>query len=125
MDYSEMSRPIGLPPRKFRLDPEAKQALGRVSPELAALQLRTLVSQVADIYPEETEKLRQKYEYPVDLTNMLEVLGIMDPVRLANQLHYADPKLDLQNLPKQDPLKVLEALLKMFTQSDRYQSCLP
>lgn len=125
MDYSEMSRPIGLPPRKFQLDPEARQALGRVSPELAWTQVRALVSHIREQYPEEAEQLRQKWEYPVDLSNLEEVLGAMNPVRGVNQLHEAAPNLDLQTLPKQQPLKVLEALFKMFMESDRYQSLRP
>jgi hypothetical protein len=54
-----------------------------------------------------------------------ELLELMNPVWAVNHLHYANESLNLQNIPKQKPLKVLESVLRMITVSDRYQGLLP
>jgi hypothetical protein len=70
------------------------------------------------------EKMRLKANYPVDPRNLAEVLGIMNPVRGVNQLHYPNENLSLTNVPKLPP-QLLKAVLKFLTDSDRYQVLLP
>jgi hypothetical protein len=110
---------------EYELDPEAKQALGRVSPELAWLQVKTLVQEAIQQEYDQAEEMRLQANYPVDLTDLTEVLEVMNPVRGVNQVHYANESLNLQHLPQQPPLKVLQALLNMLMNSDRYNSLLP
>src|SRR5689334_9881190 len=107
---------------KYQLDPEATQALGQKSPELVWLQVKTLVQQAIKQQFKESEAARQKANYPVDLRNLTEVLEVMNPVRGVNQLLYANPDLNLQTIPEQPPLKILQSVLKMMTDSDRYQA---
>jgi uncharacterized protein YfaS (alpha-2-macroglobulin family) len=114
--------PLPSPDQNFSLDPEAKQALGSVSPELAWLQVRTLVSQAVEKDLRKAENLRQTANYPVDLTNLLEVLGAFNPVRGVNLLHESNPTLNLQDLMKQSPLAVLNAVLKTLMTNDRHNS---
>ena len=121
-DYAAMSQPIGKP---FQLDPEARQALGRISPERAWLQVRTLVRQAIQEHYAEAEKMRLKANYPVDLTNLAEALEIGSPICGINHLHYANPDLKLTNIPKVPCLEVLQAVLNFLTVSERYQSFLP
>ena len=117
-----MSQPIGKP---FQLDPEARQALARVSPERAWLQVRTLVQQAIREHYEEAEKMSLKANYPVDLPNLAEALENGSPICGINHLHYANPDLKLTNIPKVPCLEVLQAVLNFLTVSERYQSLLP
>jgi hypothetical protein len=119
-----MSQPT-VQDRKYRLDPPAEFALGKVTPKLAWEQVQALVAQCLEEYYQAAEELRQRMNYPVDLRNLQEVLGITDPVRGINNLVYANPDLDLKNLPDQPPLEVLQAVLKMLTSSDRWNSLKP
>jgi hypothetical protein len=81
--------------------------------------------QCVEEYYQAAEELRLRYNLPVDLRNLQEVLGDFNPVRGVNELHYANPTLNLQNLPDQPPLKVLEAVLRVLMLSDRYQAPKP
>jgi hypothetical protein len=113
------------PPKKYTLDPEAKQALGKVSPELAWRQVQDkVVHLLEEDYREAVQEL-EAADYPVDLRSLVEVLAVGNPVRAVNNLHYANPNLNLQNLEKQNPLKVLRAVLKMLTSSDRWAAMKP
>lgn len=116
------SAPSPSPDQRFQLDPEARQALGSVSPALAWLQVRTLVSQAIETDLRRAEDLRETANYPVDLVNLLAVLGAFSPVRGVNLLHESNPTLNLQDLMKQNPLAVLNAILKTLTTNDRHNS---
>lgn len=113
------------PPRTFQLDPEAKQAIGKLSPELVWEQVKIMVQQAIQQYPQESEALRLKANFPVDLVNLMEVLGVMNPIRGVNQLHYANENLPLTKIPKLPLTEVLQAVLKFLTDSDRYQALEP
>jgi hypothetical protein len=108
--------------RKYRLEFATHAALGQVSPELAWEQLQTLVQQaIADEY-EGSESLRLRFNLPVDLTNLTELLAIMNPVCGMNEFHYINPRIPLRNLMSVNPLRALEAVLRIYTVSDRYQA---
>ena len=110
---------------KYRLDPPAKFALGKVTPQLAWEQVQALVAQCLEEYYQAAEELRQRMGLAVDLRNLQEVLGITNPVRGINNLHYSNPDLNLKALPEQPPLEVLQAVLKMLLNSDRWNSLKP
>jgi hypothetical protein len=122
-----MGSSVPLPNRdqQYQLDPEAKEALGKVSPELAWLEVKAMVQQAIQYPFKEAEDMRLTANYPVDLRNLTEVLEVGSPTRAINQLHYASPNLNLQQIMKQPPLKILESVLKMMTVSDRYNSLDP
>jgi hypothetical protein len=104
-----------------KLDPEASKALGSVSPQRAWRELLDVLARALENQPEESEALAQQMNLPGDLDDLLAILGQMDPVEGINQLHYASQNLDLQNLPKQTPLSILQAVLSMVLESDRWQ----
>ena len=101
---------------------DAQVALGKVSPQLAWLQLESLVNQAIEVEYEHSQELAEESNLPIDLTNLTEILAETNPVRGVNEFQYANPKFDLKNIPKQKPLEALKAVLKMLTESDRYQA---
>lgn len=105
-----------------QLEPLARQALGNVSPELAWEQIRTQVENAIENQEQESQQAAQKNGLPTDLTDLVENLGVINPARAINLFHYANPKFNLQQIAKQKPLDVLKAVLKMETQSDRFQA---
>lgn len=128
MDYSGASQKAAqqaAKPKHYNLDPEAKQKLGPVTPELAWEEVKTQVQNAIQNQYKESEALRLKANYPVDLRNLTEVLELIHPVRGVNNLHYANPSLNLQSLPKQPPLSILQAVLNMLTSSDRWAAGKP
>lgn len=103
------------------MSPE-RQNPTKVSPELAWSQVESMVLQANDQQYDEAEKLRLEMNYPVDLTDLSEVLAETKPERGIEELLYANPEFSLENIPKQKPLSVLKAVLTMLTMSDRYQA---
>ena len=110
--------------RQYRLDPEARQALGNLSPELAWLQIKTAVSRAIEYQFPEADKARQEANFPVDLRNLMEVLEVTNPVRAINNLVYRNPRLNLQTVEK-FPLEALKAVLRMLTSNDRWTALKP
>lgn len=106
--------------RKYVLEPEAKLALGKVSPELAWLQVRAQMDSVAELYSQAGEELLDYEGLEIDLFNLQELLGLMNPVQAINLLVYSNPDLDLRDLPKQPALQVLKAVLNLLN-CDRRQ----
>jgi hypothetical protein len=84
--------------------------------------VEALVQQAIEHQYEAAEKLRLEMNYPVDLTDLSEVLAETKPSRGIEELQYANQKFSLQNIPKQKPLEVLKSVLRMLTQSDHYQA---
>jgi hypothetical protein len=111
--------------QSYQLDPETSEALGPKSPELVWLEVKTLVQQAIQNQFRDSENLRREMNYPVDLRNLTEVLEVMNPVRGVNQLLYANPDLNLRQIPQEPPLKILQSVLRMMTASDRYQALQP
>jgi len=101
---------------------DAQAELRKVSPQLAWLQLQDLVARAIEEQYEQSQQLAQKMNLPGDLQDLLQFLGVEQPNEALSDFQYANPKFDLQNLPKQDPLKALQAVLKMLLESDRFQA---
>ena len=114
------------PPGEREPDPQltstAKLALGNLKPPAVAEQVRVLVGQAFEYQQDESQKLLESYNLPIDETNLTEVLELFNPVKLVNELLYATPELPVQHLMKQAPLKVLLSVVKMLTVSDHYAS---
>ena len=98
---------------KYRLTKQAKKALGKLSPELAWLQVGTMVAHVQEQYEEAGEELCRVHDLGEDLSDLLEWLESMDPVKGLNLLNNQVPDLNLRDIPHQAPLSVVEAVLKM------------
>ena len=113
--------------QRYSLEPPAREALGKVSPELAWEQVQAMLMQCVEEYYQAAEELRLRYNLPVDLRNLQELLGDwgLNPVRAVNELRYANPNFDLKDIPAQEPLKVLEAVLRMLMLNDRLQAPKP
>jgi hypothetical protein len=113
--------------RRDQLEPDAQAALGNVSPELAWLQIEAMLAQCVVEYYQAAEELRLRMNLPVDLTNLQELASDwkLSPVRAVNEFHYANPSFNLKDVPAQEPLKVLEALLRMLMLNDRLQAPKP
>ena len=97
-------------------------SLGKVSPELAWERVQDLVQQAIEMDYDQSQKLVEKYDLPIDLPNLKECLALMNPIQGCNHLHYINPELKLKDLMSQSPLKILEAVIRIYTVSDRYQS---
>ena len=109
----------------IQLDPEAKEALGDLSPVLVWSQVVNLVAHTFESYPDEADKLLEKYQPPVNQEWLYVALQHLDPVVGINNLVAvnSDPKLDLQNLLKSaSPPDVLENVLFMVTLSNKWLS---
>lgn len=101
------------------LDSEAEQALGMVSPELAWLQVGCRVWQFVDAYPDLAAAMGRKMDLQMDYEDLDVFLQEINPIAGINQLHYIQSDLNLQDLNHQPGVKVLEAVIEMFTISDR------
>jgi hypothetical protein len=110
-----------------QLEPDAQAALGKVSPELAWVQIEAMLMQCVEVYYQAAEELRLRYNLPVDLRNLQELAGDwgLNPVRAVNEFHYSNPSFGLRDIPEQPPLKVLEAVLRMLMLNDRLQAPKP
>jgi hypothetical protein len=102
-----------------RLDPEADEALGMVSPELAWLQVGYRVRQFVDAYPDLAATMGRAMDLQMDYEDLDVLLQEIDPIVGINQLHYIQSDLNLQDLDHQPGAKVLEGVIKIFTISDR------
>jgi hypothetical protein len=101
------------------LNPEAKQALGEISAEVAWLQVGGLVFQWTEAHRNEARKLCGPIDSRMDQWKMDEILRRINPVVGINQLHFSTPDLNLQDIPHQDPVEVLKALIRLLTISSR------
>jgi hypothetical protein len=111
------------PPKRHYLDPEAKEALGSVPPEVAWEQIHTLVFQAFEYQPGEAQKLMDEYQPPFrDQMSLDLALQHVDPVVGLNNFQYLNKKVDLRDVMKSKPLDVLEEVLRMITLSDKWQT---
>lgn len=85
-------------------------------------QLQNLVFQAFDRQPKEAEELMNKYQPPYhDQEDLSLALQHLDPKVGLENFEYLNKKVDLKNVMKAKPLDVLEEVLKMITQSDKWQ----
>jgi hypothetical protein len=106
------------------LEPEAKAALGDLSPLLVWSQVGNLVAHTFEAYPDEANKLLDKYQPPVNQGWLYVALQHLDPVVGINGFVEIndDPKLNLKDLMKSNPPDVLEKVLFMVTLSSKWLS---
>lgn len=119
MTYSSRSSKADRKSKEPKLDLEAKQALGNISPELLKTQLCSLVIQFVEEHWDQAEMLGREMALPMYYCDLQDLLEVSPPIPLVNQLHSADPNLNLQDLDHQQPLEVMKAVIKMFTTSER------
>lgn len=114
-----------------QLDPPAQQALGKLSPQDAWTLIVDKATTALELDPEKCEELAQELNLldqpddPLkiqDLSDLQEVIVGLDPVAGINHFHYMNPELNLQTIPDEPPLKVLRAVMLIFSQSDRWAS---
>ena len=109
--------------RKFTLDPEAKQALGRLQPKSMQTDLLCCLGNIQDRYEQagqELIRLAQWDDGKRSLDDLMVVVGSWDPIYLANQLIYINPDLNLSDLPHLPVLEPLKAILRVLTISSLY-----
>lgn len=109
-------------PGQPELTSAAKIALGKITPELAWEQIKTLAQKAIEDQHKESLAAATEQNLPIDLRNLSEVLGVTSPNKGINEFQYANPGINLKNLPQQTPLKILKALIKMLVSSDRWQA---
>jgi hypothetical protein len=109
--------------RNTPLDPAVQEALHGTPPEVAWAYLQCVLFHSFDAYPEQAEKLMEKYQPPYDQESLNLMLQNLNPkVGLSNFLE-AGEITDLSDLiHKADPLEVLEQVLWMVTISSKWQS---
>ncbi len=110
--------------QNIMLDPEAKAALGELSPVLVWSQVVNLVAHTFEAYPDEANMLLDKYQPPVNQEWLYVALQHLDPVVGINSLVEINdhPKLNLEDLMKSNPPDVLDKVLFMVTLSSKWQS---
>jgi hypothetical protein len=92
-DLTEMMPPVERPAagaKTFQLDPEARQAIGNLSPELAWLHVKMLVQQAIQEHFDQSEKMRLEANYPVDLRDLAGKPGADEPGAGSE----SDPRLE-------------------------------
>jgi hypothetical protein len=92
-----------------------------VKPAVAAEQMRELLQLAWEYQQEKCQEYAEEQNLPIDFTNLTEVVELFDPVRLVNEFHYIS-HLPLDNLQKQDPLKLFEGVVRILMVSDHYAS---
>jgi hypothetical protein len=109
--------------RNTPLDPEAKEALGSVPPQVAWSLIHTLVFQAFEYSPDEAQKLWDQYQPSFhDQMGLDLALQNLNPVVGINNFQYLNEKVNLKEVMKAKPLDVLEEVLKMVTISDKWQT---
>jgi hypothetical protein len=113
--------PPGVREKSPPLDPSAQKALGTLKAPLVAEQIRLLANEAMEYDQKEAQTIADRYNLPIDFTDLTERLELFDPNQLVNEFHYIND-LDLQNIPKESALKVFEGVVRILTVSDRYNS---
>jgi len=109
--------------RNTPLDPEAKEALGNVPPQVAWSLIQALVFQAFDTQPDEAQELWDKYQPPCrDEMSLDLALQHLDPVVGINNFQYLNEKVNLKDAMKSKPLDVLEEVLRMVSLSSKWHS---
>lgn len=107
--------------RKSSLSREAVIALGNVSPELAWLQTRDMVTGAMLDSPNAAKELVTRahlpYNSPESMTADLEAFPA---VRAINLLVESNPEISLRNIPQLPPLEPLKAVLNMLTHNEAF-----
>jgi hypothetical protein len=119
MISSEVSQKTGRP--SMKVEPQARLAIGQWSPQAIALQVGLRWQVAMEEHPKELNLLVKKYWARKDPEDIAAGLAGFDrnPELLVNELHYINPKLSLRNIQKMDPLKLAEAVMRMYRVSDR------
>ena len=100
----------------------AQVALKGSNPRVAWDQVQHQVFQAFEEYPDQAQKLMEKYQPPYDQMNLDLTLQNLEPEVGLNNLEYLNKKVNLQNPLKSPPLDVLEEVLRMVTESDKWQT---
>src|ERR1019366_2211143 len=112
-----------IPLKRYWLDPEAKEALGSVPPQVAWSLIQALVFQAFDTQPHEAQELWDKYQPPCrDEMSLDLALQHLDPVVGINNFQYLNEKVNLKDVMKSKPLDVLEEVLRMVSLSSKWHS---
>ena len=107
--------------RNTPLDPEAKDALDGLPPQAAWSLIQTLVYQAFEVYPDEAQKLMDDYQPEYDEESLGLMLQNLNPITGINNFQYVSQnQVNLKDLLKAQPLKVLELVLEMVTTSDKW-----
>jgi hypothetical protein len=110
------------------LDKSAQSALGKLSPKTAWFLITDKVIEALDMDQEKSQQLAEEMSIfgqpddPIqlqDLTDLVEVVVGMNPVKGINFLLYINPELNIHKVQEMKPLEVLEAVLWIF-KSDRW-----
>jgi hypothetical protein len=115
--------------RKVPLALATREALGKVSPELAWLQVEDLVYEVTENYCNETKELADEMNWEMqmhmDLEDLRGLLAEMNPVLGINEFHWINPEFSLRDIPvkdipKEKALAALLGVLRIFLLSDHW-----
>ena len=108
------------PPAPYPLDPKVRLLLGRISPDQAWEQVRSLVSHAIVTYPKEAEALRKEFlpETWNGFDSLQRELDNANPNMAISLIHQASPKLPLQDIESQKPLVVMRALLQAMNEAE-------
>jgi hypothetical protein len=107
-----------VPPSRAKVENSPKP-----NPTVLWSRIQELVFQAFDLQPDEAEKLLDKYQPPYhDQEDLSLALQHLDPKVGVENFEYLNKKVDLNNVMKAKPLDVLEEVLKMVTQSDKWQA---
>src|SRR5450432_1016372 len=126
--YAERKRALEQEIRNTKLSPEAKQALGRNSPEEAWFDLVEMVREAAEEYYQAAEQLIPEELYPdspLACTRLdrlvVSLLSNRPNAPLAiNQLVESNPDLDLSHIRSLPVLLPLKAIVKMLLTNAAY-----
>lgn len=108
--------------RRKQLDPEAKQALGNLSPELAWLELQDQVTAAIVEHFEEAQRLANSQGWKATLGALPDALLGLSPVFAVKLFVESNPDFNLQSIPYRNrPLEVLNAMFEMLLHNESLQ----
>lgn len=110
------------PNSKVELEPETKQALHGLKPQLVWSNILDQVAGAVDEQEQEAEQVRQQTGLKMTLLGLQVTLGQMIPEDGLNLLLSVRPHLDLSQIPQMNPLTILRGAAEIFTKSSELAS---
>jgi hypothetical protein len=104
------------------LEPETKEALHGLKPELAWLYVLDQVAGAVEEHYTEAEQIRQECGLHLSLMGLQATLEQTIPEDGLNLLLAVRPQMDLSKVPQMNPLTVLRGVVEIFTKSDELAS---
>src|ERR1043166_4933158 len=120
--YYRMSEVRGPRLPSKELEPEAKEALGKLSPEAAWAQIQSAIVHDLMEHGAAAREVVARENLGMRLEDLIALMPELNPVLQINLLVESNPDLDLTDIPHLPALTVLKAVAETRTTNDRQLS---